>query len=204
MASLALWTDSDLKFQTIDYFSAGKKVVLSCFSCVLLFATLWTVALQVPLTMGSSRQEYWSALPCPPPGDLFNLRIEPVSLTSPALADGFFTTGTPWEASQKDEVHLYVLIRREIQNTFIFKNAYYWNDTYNDYDNSVFVLKSPMRMYVREMCIDFKIVYLLVQEKKSGKIKLLINYSKCILLRSSFLMGKNGYSSFTLFIPLHQ
>ena len=85
-----------------------------------------------------------------------------MSLTSPALAGGFFTTSPPWEASQKDEVHLYVLIRREIQNTFIFKNAYYWNDTYNDYDNSVFVLKSPMRMYVREMCIDFKIVYLLV------------------------------------------
>ena len=112
--------------------------------------------------MGSSRQEHWSALPCPPPGDPFDLRIEPVSLTSLALADGFFTTGTPWEAPQKDEVHLYVLIRREIQNTFIFKNACYWNDTYNDYDNSVFVLKSPMHIYVREMYIDLKIVYVLV------------------------------------------
>ena len=102
--------------------------------------------------MGSSSQEHWSGLPCPPLGDLSDLRIEPVSLTSPALADGFFTTGTTWEAPQKDEVHLYVLIRREIQNTFILKNACYWNDTYNDYDNSVFVLKSPVRMYVRR-CI---------------------------------------------------
>ena len=38
-------------------------------SCVQLFATLWTVALQVPLSMGFSRQEYWSGLPCPSPGD---------------------------------------------------------------------------------------------------------------------------------------
>ena len=58
----------------------------SLFSHVWLFATLWTVAFQAPLSRGFSRQEYWSALPCPPPG------IEPMSLTSPALADTFFTT----------------------------------------------------------------------------------------------------------------
>ena len=45
-------------------------VLLSCFSRVQLFATLWTVAHQAPLSMGFSRQEYWSGLPCPPPGDL--------------------------------------------------------------------------------------------------------------------------------------
>ena len=61
---------------------------------------------------------------------------------------GSLPLATTWEAPQKDEVHLYVLIRREIQNTFNFKNACYWNDTYNDYDNSVFVLKSPVFMYV--------------------------------------------------------
>ena len=44
--------------------------VLSCFSCVQLFSTLWTVAHQFPLSMGFSRQEYWSGLSCPPPGDL--------------------------------------------------------------------------------------------------------------------------------------
>ena len=55
-------------------------------------ATLWTVALQVPLPMGFSRQEYWSGLPCPSPGDLPNPGIEPTSLTSPKLANGFFTT----------------------------------------------------------------------------------------------------------------
>ena len=54
-------------------------------------ATPWTVARQAPLSMGFSRQEYWSGLPCPPPGDLLNPGIEPVSFMSPTLADGFFT-----------------------------------------------------------------------------------------------------------------
>ena len=44
------------------------------------------------------QQEYQSGLPCPPPGDLPNPGIEPMSLTSPALADGFFSTSTTWEA----------------------------------------------------------------------------------------------------------
>ena len=57
-----------------------------------LFATPWTVASQTPLSMGFSRQEYWSGLPCPPPGDLPDPEIEPVTLMSPALAGGFFTT----------------------------------------------------------------------------------------------------------------
>ena len=61
--------------------------------------TLWTVAHKAPLSMGFSRQEYWSGLPCPPPGDLPNLRIKPPSLMSSALASGFFTTCcTTWEA----------------------------------------------------------------------------------------------------------
>ena len=51
---------------------------------------LRTVARQAPLSMGFSRQEYWSRLPCPPPGDLPYLRTEPGSLTSPALAGGFW------------------------------------------------------------------------------------------------------------------
>ena len=65
--------------------------VLSCFSHVWLFVTLWTVAHQAPLSMGFSRQEYWNELPCPPPGDLPNPGIKPESLKSPALAGGFFT-----------------------------------------------------------------------------------------------------------------
>ena len=59
--------------------------------------TLWTVVHQATLSMGFSRQEYWSGLPCPLPGDLLYLGIEPVSLTSPALAGRFFTTKVNWE-----------------------------------------------------------------------------------------------------------
>ena len=60
-------------------------------SCVQLFAALGTVAHQAPLSMGIPRQEYWSWLPFPPPGDLPNSGIEPTSSVSPALAGGFFT-----------------------------------------------------------------------------------------------------------------
>ena len=49
------------------------------------FATSWTVALQAPLSMGFSRQEYWSGLPFPPPGDLPGPGMEPASPMSPAL-----------------------------------------------------------------------------------------------------------------------
>ena len=73
--------------------------MLSCFSHVQLFVILWTAALQAPLSMGFSRQEYWSGLPFPPPGDRPDPGIEPTSLMSPALAGRFFTTSTTWEAS---------------------------------------------------------------------------------------------------------
>ena len=74
---------------------AGTVFVPSHFSHVQLFATPWTVAHQAPLSMGFSRQESWSGLPCPPPGDLPHPGTEPTSLTSPALASGFFTTSEP-------------------------------------------------------------------------------------------------------------
>ena len=67
-------------------------------SSVWLLETPWTVALQAPLSMGFSRQEYWSGLPCPPLGDLPDPGIKPISLASPALADTFFTTIATWEA----------------------------------------------------------------------------------------------------------
>ena len=68
--------------------------MLSCFSCVQLFAIC-----QAPLSMGFSRQESWTGLPCPPPGDLPNPGIKPMSLMSPGLAGGFFTSSATWEAS---------------------------------------------------------------------------------------------------------
>ena len=55
----------------------------------------WAVACQVPLSMGFSRQEYWSGVPFPPPRDLADTGIKPVSLMSPELAGGFFTASGP-------------------------------------------------------------------------------------------------------------
>ena len=90
--------------------------MLSCFSHIQLFVTLWTVAHQAllsmefsrqeywsglhktPLSMGFSRQDYWSGLPCPPPGELPNPGIEPTSRMSAALAEGWFTSNATWEA----------------------------------------------------------------------------------------------------------
>ena len=59
--------------------------------------TPWTVAYQFPLSMGFSRQEYWSGLPCLPPGYLLDPGTESESSVSPALAGRFFTTSPPWD-----------------------------------------------------------------------------------------------------------
>ena len=64
----------------------------SHWSSMAAIATPWTVALQSPLSMGFSRQEYWSGFPCPPSGDLPAPGIELACLESPELAGGFFTT----------------------------------------------------------------------------------------------------------------
>ena len=72
--------------------------MLSCFSRVRLFTAPWAVTHQALLSMGILRQEYWSGLSFPSPGDLPSPGIELGSLTSPALADGFFTTCATWEA----------------------------------------------------------------------------------------------------------
>ena len=82
--------------------------VLSHFSCVRLFATPWTVALQAPLSMGFSRQEYWNGLPFPPPDP----GIEPKSIRSPALARGFFTTSATWEAPLAEYLRISLPLRR--------------------------------------------------------------------------------------------
>jgi len=65
------------------------------------FATPLNIACQTPQSMGFSRQEYWSGLPCLPPGDLPNHQgIKLVFLMSLALAGGFFTTRVTWEAEK--------------------------------------------------------------------------------------------------------
>ena len=65
-----------------------QAFMLSRFSPVRVCVTLWTVACQAPLSMGVPRQESWSGLPCPPPGDFPDPGIEQ---GSPELAGGFIT-----------------------------------------------------------------------------------------------------------------
>ena len=72
--------------------------VLVTLNRVQIFAISWTVAHQAPLPMEFSRQEYWSGLPFPTPGDLPDTGIKPASLELPALVGGFFITSTTWKA----------------------------------------------------------------------------------------------------------
>ena len=73
----------------------SRDPCLYLFSHVQLFATPWTAACQAPLPMGFSRQECWSRLPFPTPGDLPNPGIEPTFLATPALAGRYFVTEPP-------------------------------------------------------------------------------------------------------------
>ena len=90
--------------------------MLTCFSRVWLFATLWTASHQAPLSVGFSRQEYWSGLPCPPPGDLPDPGIKPLSVSllhwlasSLSLAPPCSTTGEPSH-------HNYYMLLREFSS----------------------------------------------------------------------------------------
>ena len=92
----ALWHHCD--FQELKHLDLsvlnehGPAAECGCILCSRLFATLWTIAHQAPLSMGFARQEYWSGSPFPPPGDLPNPGIK---RASPALAGEFFTTEPP-------------------------------------------------------------------------------------------------------------
>ena len=85
--------ESNSETKTPGFKSCG--CVLSHLAVVSNSVTQWTAAHQAPLSMGFSRQEYWSGLPCPPPGDLPNPGIESTSLMSHALAGVFFTSEAP-------------------------------------------------------------------------------------------------------------
>ena len=100
------------------FFSLIEGEMLACnhlsWSCLVsrvwLFETLSIIAHQAPLSMGFSRQEYWSGLPSPPPWNLSNPGIKPASLMSPALAGEFFTTSATWEAHLLTTWYFYFLL----------------------------------------------------------------------------------------------
>ena len=77
-------------FKTPQTSGVALTCRLSRLSRVPLWAMPWSVAFQAPLSMELSRQQYWSRLPCPPPGDLPNPQIKPTPFRPPALTGGFF------------------------------------------------------------------------------------------------------------------
>ena len=113
-------------------------VVVQSLSYVWVFVTPWTVARQAPLSMGFSRQEYWSVLPFPAPMDLPNPDIEPMS---PALAGRFFTTEPPgkpllWYREALIDIlleRLYILLK-------IYRSNF-MNKSYFNYSKGVTLLK---------------------------------------------------------------
>ena len=78
--------------------SLGLCMHACMLSCIQLLVTPWTAAHLAPLSLEFPKQEYWSGLACPPPGDLPGPGMETASLPSPALAAGLFTTSVTWEA----------------------------------------------------------------------------------------------------------
>ena len=77
------------------YLNVIKVICSKSLQSCLILCNPVTVTHQTPLSMGFSKQEYWSGLPCPPPEDLPNPGIEPTSLMSLALAGAFFTIEPP-------------------------------------------------------------------------------------------------------------
>ena len=93
-------------------------------SCVWLFAMSWTIAHQAPVSTGLSRQECWSGLPLPSPGDLSNPGMEPMSPVSPALAGKFFYHCATWEALLYTKYYLNALLLLSL--TVIIWDKYYY------------------------------------------------------------------------------
>ena len=90
--------------------------MLSCFSCISLFATLWTLAHQAPLFMGFSRQEYWSEFPCPPPGDLPDPGIKPYPLCLLHGRRVLCVTSTAWEAlSSNNRLYFWLILEPPVK-----------------------------------------------------------------------------------------
>ena len=156
LTSMALWGSSKRKISLflnelsgyVCMSSEWTSVILhvcmlSRFSHVWLFETLWTVTYQPALSMGFSRQKYWTGFPHYPSGDLPDPGIEPASLVSPALASRFFTTSTIWEAQKvnysvpKPRPHLTptilpanLLISGQNTEIYLWRNWPHWEQRY--------------------------------------------------------------------------
>ena len=103
----SIWEEKNFKINdgrlgTLSSYTKRHMLVLSHFSHVWLFVTLWTVAHQVPLSMGFSRQEYWNGLPFLPPGDLPDPGIQPHLLCFLHWQADSSPLAPPWKPYTKD------------------------------------------------------------------------------------------------------
>ena len=130
--------------------------------------------------MGFSRPEYWSGLSCPPPGDLPTSGIEPVSLMSPALADGFFTTSTTWEAR-----HSFLVPWKLILKCFYSSGLH---------DLTIFAQESELRTSSWDICWKQLSKPVLRLEWKGFHIL----STECVLGRKRSWAKKNGKVHFLL------
>ena len=123
--------------------------VLSHFSYVRLFVTLWTIAHQASQSMEFSRQDYWSGLPCPPSGDFLDLGIKLVPLGSSVLADGFFNTRVSWEAlSIYTQEYIYI---------YTYTCIYiYMNISIYRYTNIYEYISETLKLHVVFLCIKYQ------------------------------------------------
>ena len=96
--SIALHLGLNISIFLFLQVTTAQLLSMCVLSHVQLFSTPWTVAYQAPLSMGFSRQEYWSGMPFSPPEDLLNPVIKPTCLMHLLLAGGFFTNCTTWHS----------------------------------------------------------------------------------------------------------
>ena len=156
--------------------------VLSHFSHVRCCATLWTVTCQTSLSMGFFRKEYWSGLPCPPPGTLPDLGIEPSSLTSPELGGELFTTNATWEV-QKSVCAVLCLVTLVVSESVQPHGLQPTRLLYNDCHNGVKKYKMWLREQLWNSWRNMRENYFLNVPKFSPhfeKIKLVTN-SECTM-----------------------
>ena len=146
--------------------SSGILLSVKCMHAKSLQDSLWPYELK-----GFSRQEYWSGLPCPPPGDLPDPGIKPTSLTSPALAGVFFTRSSVWEGLL---VQYYYLTCSSYSNFTNFLNNVFSSPRPNQ--NHIFICHISDNHFLREY----------FSKKKKEKRKIQIKKSDYLHIHSAY------------------
>ena len=154
-------------------------------SCPRLFMTLWTVACQAPLSMGFSRQEFWSGLPWPPPRDLPDPRIKPASPVSPALADGYFITSATCEALGDHQIYLLFFINQDTEKR---RGKYF--------GSMLYLVKDIILRSAKEVLIP----RLPVWGKQKGKLRFFIHKTKQLIV----IPGLHTSSNCCFEVPIQQ